>query len=80
MFPLKGWRPFASFPSGMTRSTAVPPFASMLARVVSKWVLFGTMSPGFRIVEKSRFSATRPWWVGMTCGRPKISRTLRSKW
>jgi hypothetical protein len=63
----------------MTKSTAVPPLTSTLARVVSKCVLLGTMSPGFRIVEKSRFSATRPWCVGMTWGRPKMSRTVSSK-
>ena len=57
----------------------MPPFASTFARVVSKCVLFGTMSPGFTTVEKRRFSATRPWCVGITCGRPKIERTVSSK-
>ena len=33
-------------PSAMTRSTASAPVASTLARVVSKWVLFGTTLPG----------------------------------
>ena len=42
MFPLNGWRELGSRPSGITRSTASAPVASTLARVVSKWVLFGT--------------------------------------
>ena len=80
MFPLKGWRAAGSRPSGMTKSTASPPLASTLARVVSKCVLFGTTSPGLSTVEKRRFSATRPWWVGMTFGKPKMSRIVSSKW
>ena len=36
-------------PRGSTRSTASAPATSMLARVVSKWVLLGTTSPGCRI-------------------------------
>src|SRR5207245_2501448 len=66
MFPLKGWRPLACLPSATRRSIAVPPLTSTLARVVSKCVLLGTTSPGFKTVEKRRFSATRPWCVGMT--------------
>jgi hypothetical protein len=79
MFPLKGCWSRGSFPSGMTKSSAIPAFASTLARVVSKCVLLGTMSPGFKTVEKRRFSATRPWCVGMTCGKPKMPRVVSSK-
>ena len=46
MFPLNGWSDAGSRPSGITRSTASAPVASTLARVVSKWVLFGTTLPG----------------------------------
>ena len=35
-------------PSAITRSRASAPSTSMLARVVSKWLLFGTMSPGLQ--------------------------------
>lgn len=40
------------FPSAMTRSNAVAPMTSTLARVVSKCVLLGTMSPGLRTLPK----------------------------
>ena len=65
MFPLNGWRAAGTRPSGMTRSTASAPVNSTLARVVSKWVLFGMTLPGPPITEKRIFSAARPWWVGM---------------
>ena len=42
MLPLNGWTNDGSRPSGITRSTASAPRASTFARVVSKWVLFGT--------------------------------------
>ena len=80
MFPLNGCRTRGSRPSGMTKSSATPPLASTLARVVSKCVLLGTISPAFSTVENSRFSATRPWWVGITCGSPKMERIVSSKW
>ena len=56
-------------------SSAVALRASMLARVVSKWVLFGTMSPAFTAVPNRMRSAARPWCVGMTCFSPVISWT-----
>ncbi len=65
MFPLKGWRAAGTFPSAMTRSRASDSSTSTFARVVSKWLLFGTICPGFRIVWKRIRSAARPWWVGM---------------
>ena len=51
--------------SAQRRSSAVAPTASRLARVVSKWVLFGTMSPGLHALENRMRSAARPWCVGM---------------
>ena len=48
MLPLKGWISDGTRPSGMTRSRASASSTSMLARVVSKWVLFGTTCPGFQ--------------------------------
>ena len=44
----------------------------MLARVVSKWMLLGTLSPFLTIAPKRTRSAARPWWVGMTWLKPKI--------
>ena len=64
MLPLKGWRNSGSSPSAIGKSSAMPPRYSTLARVVSKWVLFGTMSPGFTIVPNRIRSAARPWCVG----------------
>ncbi len=67
MFPLNGCSLLGSWPSGMTRSSASAPVNSMLARVVSKWVLLGTTFPAPPMTEKRIRSAARPWWVGMTC-------------
>jgi hypothetical protein len=50
-----------------------------LARVVSKWVLFGTTSPGLHSVENRIRSAARPWCVGSTWRNPKMSCTAASK-
>jgi uncharacterized membrane protein YhaH (DUF805 family) len=41
------------------------PWYSMLARVVSKCVLLGTMLPSSTVTVKRIRSAARPWWVGM---------------
>ena len=46
MLPLKSSRACVSAASGIGRSTARAPVNSMLARVVSKCVLFGTTVPG----------------------------------
>ena len=43
--PLNGWTSDGTRPSGITRSRASAPSTSMLARVVSKWLLLGTTSP-----------------------------------
>jgi hypothetical protein len=51
----------------------------MLARVVSKWVLFGTQSPGRSIVAARIRSAALPWCVGITCRKPVMSFTAASK-
>ena len=67
MLPLNGWTADGTRPSAMTRSTASAPVDSTLARVVSKWVLFGIDLPGPPMAENRIFSAARPWWVGMTC-------------
>ena len=45
MFPLNGWR-VGALPSGDHEVHAAAPLASMFARVVSKWVLYGTTLPG----------------------------------
>ena len=51
----------------MGRSTACAPVNSMLARVVSKWVLFGMTWPAPPVTVNRIFSAARPWWVGKMC-------------
>jgi len=79
MFPLNGWMRCGSRPSGITRSTASAPVASMFARVVSKWVLFGMTFPGPAMTEKRIRSAARPWCVGMTWRKGKSSRTASRK-
>jgi hypothetical protein len=61
---------------GMSRAMALR--YSVLARVVSKWVLLGTMSPGLRVEPKRMRSAARPWWVGMTCLKLVMVRTAVS--
>ena len=52
MLPLKSSRACVSAASGMGRSTARAPVNSMLARVVSKWVLLGTTWPGLHITRE----------------------------
>jgi AraC-like DNA-binding protein len=79
MFPLKGRRRAGCSPSALGRSTAVAPVNSMLARVVSKCVLFGTTTPGPPSTLKRIFSAPRPWWVGRTCLNGKSSCTASLK-
>ncbi len=75
MFPLKGCRWLGSFASGIGMSTAVAPTNSQLARVVSKCVLFGTMSPFLHITLNRMRSAARPWCVGITWRNPKMDCT-----
>ncbi len=75
MFPLNGCRRAGSSASGIGRSTASAPEYSMLARVVSKCVLFGTTLPGPPIAVKRIFSAARPWWTGITWRNGKRSCT-----
>ena len=60
MLPLNGWRSAGWSPSGMGRSRACAPVNSMLARVVSKWVLFGMTRPGPPTTVNRMFSAARP--------------------
>ncbi len=66
MSPLKGCSCAGSSACGDGRSSAWAPVNSMLARVVSKWVLFGMTFPGPPRTVKRIFSAARPWWVRMT--------------
>jgi hypothetical protein len=47
-----------------------------LARVVSKWVLLGTVLPAPPTAVKRIFSAARPWWVGITWPNGNRSWTL----
>ena len=63
-------------PSAITRSTASAPVYSTLARVVSKWVLFGIALPGPPMAVKRIFSAARPWCVGITWVNGNRSCTL----
>ena len=63
--------------SGMGRSTARAPVNSMLARVVSKCVLFGTTWPGRHSTVNRMRSAARPWCVGIMCRNPVSSSTTR---
>jgi hypothetical protein len=60
-------------------SMASAPVASTFARVVSKWVLFGTTLPAPPMTEKRIFSAARPWWTGMMCWNGNSSRTASAK-
>ena len=46
------------------------PECSTLARVVSKWVLFGTYLPCPPTSSKRMRSLARPWCVGRMCGMP----------
>ena len=60
MFPLKGYVDLWSRDSAVTRSRASAPWNSTFARVVSKWVLLGTTSPGFTAVWNRIRSAALP--------------------
>ena len=79
MFPLNGCRTCGWCPSGMGMLRATAPRCSMLPRVVSKCVLFGTMSPGLSMALLRMCSAARPWCVGITWVKPVMSCTARSK-
>ena len=79
MFPLNGWIVAGWRPSAMGRSTASAPVNSTLARVVSKWVLFGTALPGPATTLNRIFSAARPWWVGITWRNGNSSWTASRK-
>ena len=78
MFPLNGRITDGSRPSGMTMSRASAPWYSTLARVVSKWVLFGTTSPSLTATVNRIFSAALPWCVGMTWSNPVMLLTADS--
>jgi hypothetical protein len=81
MLPLNGWRAAGCRPSATGRSTALAPVNSILARVVSKWVLFGTIRPGPPIAVNRIFSAARPWCVGNTCANGNRPVTAaRNRW
>jgi hypothetical protein len=67
MFPLNGNEEAVSNASATTRSSASPPSYSMLARVVSKWLLLGMTDPGCTVISNRIRSAARPWCVGITC-------------
>lgn len=60
MFPLNGNDLSISRDSGQGRSNALAPLYSILARVVSKCVLFGTTCPAPHITAKRIRSAARP--------------------
>src|SRR6516165_7285772 len=79
MFPLKGKKWAGSLASGVGRSTAVAPTNPQFARVVSKCVLFGTMSPFLQVTLKRMRSAARPWCVGITWRNSKIACTASRK-
>ena len=48
----------------MMMSWNVAPAFSWWKRVVVKYMLPGTWSPGVIFTELRMFSAPRPWWVG----------------
>ena len=75
MLPLKSPRDCVSRASGTGRSTARAPVNSMLARVVSKWVLLGTTWPGLHSTVNRMRSAARPWCVGTMWRKPVSSST-----
>ncbi len=79
MLPLNGWTAEGTRPSAMTRSRASASSTSTFARVVSKWLLFGTTSPAFSTVWNRMRSAARPWCVGMTWRKPVRSCTTSRK-
>ena len=79
MLPLNGASAWVSKASRQGRLRAMAPQYSMLARVVSKWLLLGMMSPGLSTHAARIPSAARPWWVGKMCSIPVISETLASK-
>ena len=70
MLPLNGCTRAGTRPSATTRSRASAPSASTLARVVSKWLLLGTISPAFNTEWNRIRSAARPWCVGMMWRKP----------
>ena len=78
MFPLNGTFLLVSIASGVMKLIALPPCASMLAKVVAKWALFGTISPSDTEHRKRMRSAARPWCAGITWRYPKISLTTCS--
>ena len=78
MLPLKSFTSEGIRASFTGRSTASAPLTSMLARVVSKWVLLGMTFPLPPMISKRIFSAARPWWVGMMCLKPVKSFTTFS--
>ncbi len=80
MLPLNGCRSSGSWASGTGRSRASAPDASMLARVVSKWVLPSTTWWGWSNAWQRSRSEARPWWVGITWVWPKTPFTAASKW
>ena len=61
MLPLKGCREAGTRASAIGMSRATAPLNSVLARVVSKWVLFGMTFPGPPSALNRIFSAARPW-------------------
>ena len=76
---MNGCRLRGCVPSAITRSTASAPECSMLARVVSKWLLLGITLPGPPTSSNRIRSLARPWWVGRMCGMPVRSRSTVSK-
>ncbi len=79
MLPLNGCRADVSRDSAHGRSSACAPRLSTWARVVSKWALLGMTSPPLAMQANRMCSAARPWWVGITCRKPVMSRTAASK-
>jgi hypothetical protein len=85
MLPLNGATCIGDRPASVSRSTASAPLCSMLARVVSKWALFGTILPrpagGLPIMTSKRMrSLARPWCVGRTLRNPvSCLTTLRKR-
>ena len=79
MLPLNGWQRRRVAALGDHEVDRLGAGASTLARVVSKWVLFGTTLPGPPRTVNRIFSAARPWWVGITCRNGNSSWTASRK-
>ena len=79
MLPLNGCRAAGSRPPAITQIDGLGPGElDVGARGVEVGVV-GNHVPGLHSSANRIRSAARPWWVGMTCRKPKMSCTAASK-